>query len=802
MEAWIERREGNWQWKILAEWDFLLDGSAPSAVERWAAHYRVECVKHGDHRAVYRVETPKGVFYAKHYRSPRWTDPWRNFFRGCPARREFQTLLAISKRGVPTLRPIGWAKPVGLAGLWHSLLLTEAIPKALSLDEYLRTQWPKLPRTQQPKIIRYLLRQLAGFLARCHQAGILHEDLHPGNILVVAEDGLDGPAPGISASSVAPHSSSIEHQEELQAVPAPQRTTPLGEHGNHIKGQEEPQAAASANFQFFLIDLQAVRLGKPLDRQTTLKNLAPLANAWRDQSTITQRWYFWKQYCLARPEVGFDVRADAEQIDRLGWDHGFRLCQHRDRRLLRPNPDVIILKNGGGKIYALANQKVRDFRYWAAAAERLVEHFLHRAVKLGHHSVLVEADWPPPEEIFQEAELSSQAMAFCSASKVAGGFRAPIPSPHFAGASGEHAWGTEKEGVSLPTSTFREWHDTSEDGYPLGGSWAPGDLRKVREEGFSQDCSSVVASDSHQKGEAIEKKRSDPLDSPFLDSVKPSEEGYCNPFIGLTGCLSKAHKDVAKEPKASEGGPDSGLASVRVALKRIRERVGWGGWLRYFQGSRARRAWWAGHALLHRGIATPQPIAVCEPPFQGNPYYSYLVTQWIPHAQNLHLWGWQIARLPQADRLRLAAQCAESLGRLIGRLHAHRIRHGDLKMANILVRTDGSSVQTWLLDVDRIRIGSRWQRGYRKDLVRLAQGLTAHPWVPRSVLCRFLRAYTKQFPHFARPDWKTLWRRISKELTAGHTNTKFPAHSCKKPFEGSRMPRSLLLRLNRGYLAP
>jgi tRNA A-37 threonylcarbamoyl transferase component Bud32 len=734
MDAWIDRREGNWQWKILAEWDFLLGGTAPWSVQRWAAAYRVECVKQGDHRAVYRIETPKGVFYAKHYRAPRWTDPWRNFFRGCPARREFQTLLALSERGVPTLRPIGWAKPVGLPGLWDSLLLTEAIPQAVSLDEYLRTGWPKLPPADQPKITRCLLKQLAGFLARCHQAGILHEDLHTANILVVAEDVLEEAGLGTSTSSVTPH-------------------------GNSIEGQEEPQGSASVNFRFFLIDVLAVRLGKPPDRQTTLKNLAPLAAAWRDQTTITQRWYFWKHYCQARPEVAFDLRADAERIDRLGWQWRFRLCRHRDRRLLKPKPDLHILKSGGGKIYALADQNLRVLRSWAQAPDRLVEHFLHRAVKLGHHSVLVEADWPPPEEIFHQEALFS-------ASKRVGLVRTPIPGPHFGGASGESAWGGEKEGVSLSTSTFREWHDTSEDGYPPGGSWAPGDFGEVWGEGFPREFRNFPyfgGKYTHPKGYSIE--CSNPLDSPFLDYMKPSDGGDYDPFIGSTECLPKAPKDMRKEYNASESGPDSGLASVRVALKRIRERVGWGGWLQYFRGTRARRAWWAGHALLHRGIATPQPIALCEPPFQGNPYYSYLVTQWISNAQNLHLWGWQIARLPQADRLRLAAQCAESLGRLIGRLHAHRVRHGDLKMANILVRADGNSLQTWLLDVGRIRIGSRWQRGYRKDLVRLAQGLSAHPWVPRSVLCRFLHTYTKQFPAFARPDWKTLWRQISKELT-------------------------------------
>ncbi len=727
MDVWSRRQEGNWQWTVLPEWEFLFGGLPERPLERWSRLYQMECVKQGPHRAVYRVQTPQGAFYAKHYRAPRWTDPWRNFFRGCPAQREFQTLLAVAERGIPTLRPIGWAKPVGWAGLCNSLLLTEAIPNAISLDEYFQTlpaPWSSIYRS---KISWSFLRHLAQFLAQCHQAGIQHQDLHTGNILVVA---------GETA--------------------------------------EEQGEDSYPRFRFFLTDGQAVRLGKPLDRPTSLKNLALLAGAWRERTTPSQRWYFWKQYCQARPEIGFDLPSDAERIDRLGFEHRLRLYGHRDRRLFRTNPNVMRLSFAGGKIFALANQNLQHLWGWASAPEALLEQSLHRAVKLGHHSVVVEADWPVPEEAGEpnafyrvvqpprEDRLdlkdgAGQAKAFGGVAQASLAEHSSIPPPHFAHVGTSPRSGGNVEIAALSSEARAEtrslFHRFASFAPKMGGSM-PTTMSPDPTQGSAQypaplgDKSTYLGQNpSFTSFSARENRNSDRENEIF----NPPKDVYNIPF--------KEDKPPKKKLVELDHPP------FRVALKRIREGGGWRGWLRYLRWSRARRAWWAGHVLLQRGIATPLPIALYEPPSRTIPYYSYLVTEWIPQAQNLHLWGWQIARLPEAERFRLACQCAESLGRLVGRLHAYRIRHGDLNMTNILVRAEADKVRTWLLDVDRIRIGGRFQRGYLKDLLRLAQGLPAHPWVPPSVVCRFFRAYLKQFPAWARPDWKSLWRRLQQELT-------------------------------------
>jgi tRNA A-37 threonylcarbamoyl transferase component Bud32 len=213
---------------------------------------------------------------------------------------------------------------------------------------------------------------------------------------------------------------------------------------------------------------------------------------------------------------------------------------------------------------------------------------------------------------------------------------------------------------------------------------------------------------------------------------------------------------------------------LRIGLKRCRPRNAWKALAGCFRPSRARRAWYLGHALLARRIATARPLAACErrrhdhaarsrllPSWFPAPE-SYLAVEWIDEAENLHLWAWALAERPVVERLRLASRCAESLGRLIGRMHARCVSHRDLKGSNLLVSADGSELRTWLVDVDPARIRRRLSASRRAaDLARLATSVEAHPWVTCGVRYRFLRAYAAQFPR-GDIDEKALWRAVAR----------------------------------------
>ena len=202
--------------------------------------------------------------------------------------------------------------------------------------------------------------------------------------------------------------------------------------------------------------------------------------------------------------------------------------------------------------------------------------------------------------------------------------------------------------------------------------------------------------------------------------------------------------------------------SVHVAFARYRYRNWWKALLGRFRRGRALRAWQRAHALLTREIATARPIAVCRVRRRWSVWESYLATEWIDGAENLHLYGWRLAALSSTDRLRRAASCAESLGRLIGRMHAWQISHGDLKAGNLLVVEQDGKPQTYLIDAADVRIARRltWRDRVR-DLARLATSLQAHPWITRTILCRFLRAYVRQLPA-GLVAWKPLWREVAR----------------------------------------
>jgi len=198
---------------------------------------------------------------------------------------------------------------------------------------------------------------------------------------------------------------------------------------------------------------------------------------------------------------------------------------------------------------------------------------------------------------------------------------------------------------------------------------------------------------------------------------------------------------------------------VKVAYKRCRPRGAWKAFCDWFRPNRAHRGWWFGHVLLSRGIATCRPLAMCRP---SSSHDGYLATEWLEGAENLHLWARSLSDLPADERMRRAARCAESLGRLLGRMHAWRITHRDLKASNLLIRERPDSVETFVIDADAARL-RRWlfRRRRAADLARLATSIEAHPWIGLTLRYRFLRAYLAQFP-IEPENTKRLWRRVAR----------------------------------------
>lgn len=239
------------------------------------------------------------------------------------------------------------------------------------------------------------------------------------------------------------------------------------------------------------------------------------------------------------------------------------------------------------------------------------------------------------------------------------------------------------------------------------------------------------------------------------DPRRPLVDGVHRPY-------KLAHRSVVVEGRLSLGGE-----ATRVAYKRVRAKNWWKALLFCFRRSPALQAWYFGHALLLRGIATARPLAVIERRWFGLRGESYLATQWIEGAVNLHLYAWRLAERPLSERQRRTRQTAVALGRLVGRMHGWRVSHRDMKACNVLVVERPDGVDCILIDADSVRIGRRlpgWLQAL--NLARLAVSLVAHPWVSNGDRLRFLRAYLSELSRgdsrWRRDDWKPLWRRVAR----------------------------------------
>ena len=205
--------------------------------------------------------------------------------------------------------------------------------------------------------------------------------------------------------------------------------------------------------------------------------------------------------------------------------------------------------------------------------------------------------------------------------------------------------------------------------------------------------------------------------------------------------------------------------TIHAAYKRYRPRNWWKAVLGFLGRNRAFRDFRLAAALVGRNVATAAPLLACRPRGwrRGT---SYLATEWIAGAENLHLWGWRMASRPNHQRLRAVARAAESLGRLVGHMHAAGIADRDLKAANLLVAERPEGIVACLVDLGGVRLAGRLRPARRAaDLARLAVGLTAHPWVPRTAVYRFLRAYAAELPA-GRIAWKDVWRAVAARSRA------------------------------------
>ena len=176
---------------------------------------------------------------------------------------------------------------------------------------------------------------------------------------------------------------------------------------------------------------------------------------------------------------------------------------------------------------------------------------------------------------------------------------------------------------------------------------------------------------------------------------------------GLVRAAACRPVKIGRESLVVEAEWPIGDRPLRVAVKQYRPRKLGKALAAIFRPAKAMQNWRKAEFLLSRAVATPRPLLACRPRGWTTCGTSYLVTAWIVGAENLHVFGWRIAALPLAVRLRRAARCADALGRLLGRMHASGTAHRDLKAANLLVVEEGGEATVYLIDLDGLTAGTK-----------------------------------------------------------------------------------------------
>ncbi len=185
--AWNWSKSDDTGWWVRADWASALlhDGRLP--LDEWKRKGQLTTVKRGPHRVVYRADLPEGSVYVKHFLVPNFRAKARQWFRSGKGRNEGRRAAKLEAIGVPTITPVALGERRVRRFLLENYLVTKEIANTLPLDEFVESRLPLMPPARQGKLRRDLARVLADLTARLHDAGFVHQDFHPGNLLIRIE---------------------------------------------------------------------------------------------------------------------------------------------------------------------------------------------------------------------------------------------------------------------------------------------------------------------------------------------------------------------------------------------------------------------------------------------------------------------------------------------------------------------------------------------------------------------------------------------------------------------------------------
>jgi serine/threonine protein kinase len=257
----------DWQWRQAPDvgwwfrdgWDLVLLGENGLRLEEWREAGILTTVKSGPHRIVYCARLPHATIYIKHFLVPNRRAILRQWVRRGKGRNEGKRSEHLATIGVPTITPVALGEQRKRKFLFENYLVTPAISDTIPLDEFLERQLATWSEPRRSRVRRKLARAVAVMTARLHNAGLLHHDFHPGNILL-----------------------RLDHSEEPE---------------------------------LFMIDLDAMRKCRRVTWKLARQNLALLDHYFWLRSSRTDRYRFLKTYLRTRTESPPALGGFAREIE-------------------------------------------------------------------------------------------------------------------------------------------------------------------------------------------------------------------------------------------------------------------------------------------------------------------------------------------------------------------------------------------------------------------------------------------------------------------------------------------------------
>ena len=246
-------------WWFREGWGDVLLGPEGLRLDEWRSAGLITTVKAGPHRIVYCVRLPEATIYIKHFLVPNRRAILRQWVRRGKGRNEGKRSVQLATIGVPTITPVALGEQRKRKFLFENYLVSPAISDTVPLDEFVERGLQEWCEPKRSSIRRKLARAVAVMTAQLHNAGLLHHDFHPGNILL------------------------------------------------RVNHSGEPE--------LFMIDLDAMRACRRVTWKLAKQNLALLDHYFWLRSSRTDRYRFLKTYLRTRSEPPPAVGRFARQIE-------------------------------------------------------------------------------------------------------------------------------------------------------------------------------------------------------------------------------------------------------------------------------------------------------------------------------------------------------------------------------------------------------------------------------------------------------------------------------------------------------